>query len=129
MRAKFGRGPTFVSKKGSLKFISRCLEIMMVVSSANLKFQTDEHPVMPPARSDNLNSNIYMVFFPERVKLHRRHSVFLSHPFFIHDFSCMFARYANGRCSLILSTRSYVTERQTLSSALHNSCWSSNGVV
>ena len=23
MRAKFGRGPTFVSKKGSLKFISR----------------------------------------------------------------------------------------------------------
>ena len=24
MRAKFGRGPTFVSKKGSLKFISRC---------------------------------------------------------------------------------------------------------
>ena len=24
MRAKFGRGPTVVSKKGSLKFISRC---------------------------------------------------------------------------------------------------------
>ena len=36
MRAKFGRGPTFVSKKGSLKFISRlCKHIFYFIFGSN----------------------------------------------------------------------------------------------
>ena len=52
MRAKFGRGPTFVSKKGSLKFISRCCRWQQVTVGAHNRWRARFRPVSPTSLWD-----------------------------------------------------------------------------